>query len=136
MIIPASSNPAKNSPTLHILDSSSEFIFGESVNSLLPDSLENIKFLERINNAKSGVGVRFFLGRLRFLHRDGRFRDACRYVNAWTQQRVDRAFERAQRQEAAAKQQQGGTEPESAEKKYRGPRRSAVGAAECVLCSA
>lgn len=63
--------------------------------------------------------MRFFLGRLRFLHRGSRFRDACRYVNAWTQQRVDRAFERAQRQGAAAKQQQqqqGGAEPESAGK--------------------
>jgi hypothetical protein len=48
--------------------------------------------------------VRFFLGRLRFPHRDSRFRDACHYANAWSQQRVDRAFERAQRQGVAAKQ--------------------------------
>lgn len=97
------SSPAKSSPTLQTLDSSSEFIFGESVNSPLSNFPENIKFLECFKDAKSGVGVRFFLGRLRFLHCDSRFRDACRYVNAWTQQRVDRAFERAQWQGAAAK---------------------------------
>ena len=52
--------------------------------------------------------MRFFLGRLRFLHRDSRFCDACRYANARTQQRFDRAFDRAQRR--------GGAEPESTEK--------------------
>ncbi|OCL09094.1 cytochrome P450 [Glonium stellatum] len=82
-----------------ILDSSSEFIFGESVNSLLSDSPENIKFLECFNYAKSGVGVRFFLGRMRFLYRDKKFWDACKYVNDWTQKRVDRAIEHDERGE-------------------------------------
>ncbi|OAG02412.1 cytochrome P450 [Paraphaeosphaeria sporulosa] len=74
-----------------ILDTSSEFIFGQSLNALDdPD----VTFMEAFEFAQRGTGMRMMLGRLRFLHRDAKWYAACDKVTSFCEQRVEEALER------------------------------------------
>lgn len=76
---------------LQILDTSSEFIFGQSLNALEdPD----IAFMQAFEYAQRGTGLRMLLGRLRFLHRDKMWFKACKTVTDFCDQRVDEAIVR------------------------------------------
>ncbi|KAI1269178.1 cytochrome P450 [Xylariaceae sp. FL1019] len=76
------------------LDTSSEFIFGQSLNSL--ESPESHKaFMEAYFYAQRGCGVRLILGpMLRFLHRDPKWWAACDTVNQFLDERVNEALAR------------------------------------------
>jgi cytochrome P450 len=78
---------------LQILDASSEFIFGESFDSLEPDCPEDSqKFLDSFSYAQQGVGKRVMLGRMDFLMRDRRFWESCAFIRDYTRKRVERAI--------------------------------------------
>jgi cytochrome P450 len=81
--------------TSQILDSSSEFIFGQSFGSLLPlCPIDSQAFLDSFNYAQKGVGIRVLLGNARFLMRDAKFFQSCKLIQDYTQRHVDRALQR------------------------------------------
>ena len=77
------------------LDSSTEFLFGESVGSLAPNEVSKgtLAFLEAYTYGQYVVGKRLHLPKWNFLTRDKRFWDACRIAHDF----VDRHIARAQR---------------------------------------
>jgi hypothetical protein len=78
-----------------ILDSSSEFIFGESFGSLLPTCpIDSQIFLDSFNYAQKGVGIRVLLSKARFLMRDAKFFQSCKLIQDYTRKHVDRALQR------------------------------------------
>ncbi|KAF2870199.1 cytochrome P450 [Massariosphaeria phaeospora] len=78
-----------------ILDTSSEFIFGESLNSLEhPDH----RFMHAFEYAQRGTGIRAVLGRLKFLHRDKRWFEACKQVTEFCDERVKEAVARLEKE--------------------------------------
>jgi hypothetical protein len=80
-----------------ILDTSSEFIFGQSLNALAnPD----VDFMHAFEYAQRGTGIRMMLGRLKFLHRDTAWYAACKSVTDFCDQRVVEALQRLQKGEA------------------------------------
>ncbi|KAI1273562.1 cytochrome P450 [Xylaria sp. FL0933] len=76
------------------LDTASEFIFGESLGSLVsPDSHKD--FMDAYFYAQRGCGVRLILGpMLRFLHRDPKWWADCDTVNKFLDERVNEALAR------------------------------------------
>ncbi len=64
--------------------------------SLLPScSIDSQKFLESFNEAQKGVGLRIFIGKMKFLlFRDLKFKQSCDLIQAFTRKHVDSAFER------------------------------------------
>jgi cytochrome P450 monooxygenase len=79
------------------LDSSTEFIFGESVASLddAPDSLRaSHKFPAAFNVAQQGMGARFRMLPFNFLHRDEKFWGACRTIREFVAESVQSALTR------------------------------------------
>jgi cytochrome P450 len=84
-----------------ILDASSEFIFGQSLDSLStgrgPADAKN--FMTAFMYAQEVVGVRILLGRMSFLIRDRKFWDSCKLVQTFAQQQIDRALHRGTTQE-------------------------------------
>ena len=80
---------------LQNLDTSSEFIFGQSVNSLCAStSNESQSFIDSFAYALSGVGIRAMLGPLRYFHRDKQWFDACRMVTEFCDEKVTLALAR------------------------------------------
>lgn len=78
---------------LQILDACSEFIFGESFNSLERDCPEDSqKFMSSFSYAQQGVGKRVMLGKLDFLIRDSQFWDSCVFIREYTLKHIDRAI--------------------------------------------
>lgn len=74
-----------------ILDTSSEFIFGQSLGALDdPD----VAFMDAFEHSQRGTGMRMMLGRLRFLHRDKSWYSACETVTGFCDRRVEEALER------------------------------------------
>ena len=74
------------------LDSSTEFLFGESLDSLLAtNSGKAEEFLESFNTAQYGVGQRMRLGKLRFLYQGRRWLEACMSVHKFIDRYVVRA---------------------------------------------
>lgn len=81
-----------------ILDSSSEFIFGESFGSLLPSCpIDSQKFLDCFNDAQKGVAARVILGKMRFLLPSDKFRKSCALIRGYTQKHIDRALQQEQK---------------------------------------
>jgi cytochrome P450 len=80
------------------LDSSTEFIFGESVQSL--DDCESLasshKFPAAFNVAQQGMGARFRMLPFNFLHRDEKFWEACSTIRQFVAESVDKAVVRRQ----------------------------------------
>ncbi|MCJ1311316.1 hypothetical protein MMC25_004987 [Agyrium rufum] len=76
------------------LDSSTEFLFGESVHSLSPDStLDARSFLESYNYGMRGVGKRMQLPKWNFLTRDPKFWRSCQTARSFVGAYVDRALQ-------------------------------------------
>lgn len=74
------------------LDSSTEFLFGESLNSLLATNAIEVKeFIKSFNVAQDGVDRRVRLGGLRFLYQGKRWLEACAAVHSFTDRYVMRA---------------------------------------------
>lgn len=77
------------------LDSSTEFIFGESVASLTTDSLvDPHTFPAAFTKAQEGMGIRFQIPPFNFLHRDKGFWDACSTIRQFVARAVDEAIRR------------------------------------------
>ncbi|KAF2662187.1 cytochrome P450 [Lophiostoma macrostomum CBS 122681] len=77
-----------------ILDTSSEFIFGQSLNALdHPDP----SFVHAFQYAQRGTGIRMLLGRLKFLHRDQKWFDACKQVTDFCESHVNEAISRMEK---------------------------------------
>lgn len=90
------------------LDSSTEFIFGESVASLTIDSLvDPHKFQAAFTKAQKGMGVRFQMPPFNFLHRDKDFWDACSTIRQFVARTVDEAMRRRDMESANEKDTKG-----------------------------
>ncbi|KAL8705570.1 MAG: hypothetical protein Q9201_001310 [Fulgogasparrea decipioides] len=76
-----------------ILDTSTEFIFGESTNSLLrSSSLDAQGFLQAFDDAVAGVGKRVMMGKMRHLVRDKKWEVACKTVHNYCDRYVAAAL--------------------------------------------
>ena len=80
------------------LDSSTEFIFGESVQSLdESDSLvSSHRFPAAFDVAQQGMGARFRMLPFNFLHRDEKFWEACNTIRQFVAESVEKALVRRQ----------------------------------------
>lgn len=77
------------------MDSATEFLFGESVNSLIsPEGSESHKFAAAFDFAQSQLGTRSRLGSLTFFLRDSEFTKACKTVHNFVDVLVYRALDR------------------------------------------
>ncbi|KAI5859950.1 putative cytochrome P450 alkane hydroxylase [Durotheca rogersii] len=77
-----------------VLDSNSEYMFGESVGLMSENASESAtKFHHALDYAQQGTILRLRLGNLMFTHRDQKFRDSCRTVHAYADKFVGQALE-------------------------------------------
>ncbi|KAF2812870.1 cytochrome P450 [Mytilinidion resinicola] len=82
------------------LDTSSQFILGESLDALLSEDAHK-EFLDANFYAQRGTGIRMMIGsRASFFHRDQKWRDACQTVNDFLDERVDKALLRLEKRES------------------------------------
>lgn len=85
------------------LDVSTEFLFGESMDSLLPKTpIDSDLFIKSFDYARIGLGRRIRLGRFRFLHRDKKWHEAIRIVHAQVDRYIGRAVQQQQEKQAQA----------------------------------
>lgn len=56
--------------------------------------------MDAFEYAQRGTGLRMLLGRLRFLHRDTKWYDACNTVTGFCEERVNEAMERSKKGES------------------------------------
>lgn len=75
------------------LDSSTEFLFGETIGSLKPDAVSNDAhhFLKAYNYGQLVVGKRLHLPQWNFLTRDKRFWDSCKIAHGFVDAYIARA---------------------------------------------
>ena len=79
------------------LDSATEFLFGESVNSLSStEGSEQQRFGAAFDLAQSRLGNRSRMGKLVHLYRDSEFDKACRIVHDFVDKIVSKALEKVQ----------------------------------------
>lgn len=77
-----------------VLDSNSEYLFGESVGLLSADGNSSAQaFHNALDTAQKGTILRLRLGKLMFAHRDSKYRQACADVHAYADQFVVKALE-------------------------------------------
>ncbi|KAI9655175.1 MAG: hypothetical protein M1821_005658 [Bathelium mastoideum] len=75
------------------LDTSSEFIFGKSINSLSPDAaIDGQEFIRAFEYAHRGVGTRVMLGKARYLVPDKKWHQACKTVHDYCDKYVVQAL--------------------------------------------
>ncbi|KUJ09387.1 N-alkane-inducible cytochrome P450 [Mollisia scopiformis] len=75
------------------LDSSTDFLFGESMNLLLPDQRQEcMSFIKAFDYCLYGLGHRVRLGSLRFLHRDKRWLASIQVVHEQVDQYIEKAI--------------------------------------------
>lgn len=75
------------------LDSSTEFLFGESVGSLTPSpAVDAQQFLKAYNYGQAGVGRRIHLPQWNFLTRDQKFWQSCEVARDFVDKYVTRAM--------------------------------------------
>ncbi|ORY19055.1 cytochrome P450 [Clohesyomyces aquaticus] len=76
-----------------ILDTTSEFIFGEPMGAL-DESKACDDFMDAFAYAQKGTAIRAMLGRLKFMHRDKKWWDSCKHVTDYIDVHVDKAIAR------------------------------------------
>lgn len=75
------------------MDASTEFLFGVSTNSLLPESQESLKlFSEAFEEAQWGVSLRPRLGVLNNFYTSPKFVEACKVVHSYVDDFVQRSL--------------------------------------------
>ncbi|CAD6593970.1 MAG: hypothetical protein ASARMPREDX12_007883 [Alectoria sarmentosa] len=86
--------PAQEADGEQFLDSSTEFIFGESVNSLTDTPFDAQQFLDAFSQALQGAGRRAQAGKLRFvfLFDNKKWKSSCDKVHAFVDRHVARAL--------------------------------------------
>ena len=84
---------------LYGLDTTTEFLFGESLGTLAKDGagLEAKNFLESYNYGQRGIGMRMQMPPYNFLTRDPKFWQSCHTAHAFVERYVDRALEEVSR---------------------------------------
>ncbi|KAF2440212.1 cytochrome P450 [Karstenula rhodostoma CBS 690.94] len=94
-LLPADGSTVNLTPLFKrfILDSSSEFIFGEAIGAL-EDSEQCKTIMNAFEYTQRGTGIRTVLGRFKFLHRDAKWWKACDVVTDYADKHVDRALQR------------------------------------------
>lgn len=86
------------------LDSSTEFMFGESIGCLLPStSLDVTGFLKSWSYGQVGIGRRLQTLQPIFLLRDKRFQDSCRFAREFVAKYVDAALDNSARKAGTTK---------------------------------
>ncbi|KAH7073511.1 cytochrome P450 [Paraphoma chrysanthemicola] len=83
-------NAARFETHVKILDTSSEFIFGEAVGAL-GDPAYSERLTEAFAYAQKGTAIRAMLKRLKFLHRDEKWWEACRMIIDYADKHVEKA---------------------------------------------
>lgn len=87
-----------------VLDANIEYLFGEPIGLLEEQASESAQILnESIDCALEGVIYRLRLGKLMFLHRDPKFREACRTIHSFADRYVAKALELRKREKAGLK---------------------------------
>ncbi|KAI8965523.1 n-alkane-inducible cytochrome P450 [Daldinia sp. FL1419] len=82
-----------------VLDSNSEYMFGESVGLMSENASEAATtFHHALDYAQQGTILRLRLGNLMFAHRDKKFRDSCGTVHAYADKFVAQALEYRRKQ--------------------------------------
>lgn len=77
-----------------VLDSNSEYMFGESVGLMSENASDSATtFHHALDYAQQGTILRLRLGNLMFAHRDQKFRDSCKTVHAYAETFVAKALE-------------------------------------------
>ena len=77
-----------------VLDSNTEYLFGESVGLLSPDASESANAFHRaLDVAQQGTILRLRLGNAMVLHHDQKYKDACKTVHAFADKFVARALD-------------------------------------------
>ncbi|KAK3322707.1 cytochrome P450 [Apodospora peruviana] len=85
------------------IDTSTEFLFGESMNILNEKEPERSQeFLDAFHYAQKGTGRRLQLGKLAFLYRDKKYYESIKVAHAFADYYVDKAIEYRKRRLAAA----------------------------------
>ncbi|KAH7089926.1 cytochrome P450 [Paraphoma chrysanthemicola] len=79
-----------------ILDTSSEFIFGEAIGAL-DDPVFSGRLTEAFAYAQKGTAIRAMLKRLKFLHRDEKWWEACQMITDYADKHVEKALQRLDR---------------------------------------
>jgi cytochrome P450 len=78
------------------LDSSTEFLFGESMRSLMPNcGIDSKDFLGTYNYGQRGVGMRMQLPRWNIFTRDKKFWDSCKIASDFVNKYVEKALAHA-----------------------------------------
>lgn len=87
--------------TKQVLDSNSEYMFGESVGLMDEQASDSAReFHHSLDYAQQGTILRLRLGNLMFAHRDEKFRRACRTVHAYADKFVDCALQHRRQEKA------------------------------------
>ncbi|KUJ21588.1 cytochrome P450 alkane hydroxylase-like protein [Mollisia scopiformis] len=95
-LIPVDGLPVDLQPLLkHLfLDISTEFLFGESVDSQLPDTpFDSVQFLQAFDTSMSGLAARMMLGKLKFIRGfDTKWKAANKTVLSYVDRHVSRVL--------------------------------------------
>ncbi|KAL8852436.1 MAG: hypothetical protein Q9221_002666 [Calogaya cf. arnoldii] len=76
------------------LDTSTEFLFGESFGALSNStSKDSHAFMEAFNHAMFGSGFRIALGPFKFLYQNAKWQEACKTTHAFADKYVQKALE-------------------------------------------
>ncbi|KAI2627576.1 putative cytochrome P450 alkane hydroxylase [Hypoxylon sp. NC1633] len=101
-----------------VLDSNSEYMFGESVGLMSENASESATtFHHALDYAQQGTILRLRLGNLMFAHRDKKFRDSCDTVHAYADKFVAQALE-YRRSQAMLPEEKRDQDSEGARQKY------------------
>ena len=95
-LLPTDGSTVDLKPLLNslFLDTSTEFLFGESTNTLSPETpFATEQFLEAFHYAQRGMSLRIRLDRFRFLHRDRKWQESIDIAHAFADKYVDKALE-------------------------------------------
>jgi cytochrome P450 len=76
------------------MDAQSEFVFGESIETLLPDNQAARDFMHHLENAINGTGKRFFAGKWSYFVQDKTYWESCTFVRNYVNGLIDKALAR------------------------------------------
>ncbi|MCJ1232753.1 hypothetical protein MMC14_000707 [Varicellaria rhodocarpa] len=95
-LIPRDSSTVDLKPLLYRLffDTSTEFLLGESMNTLsLATLFQTQRFLDAFHYAQRGIGTRMQMGMFKFLYRDRKWDESIKITHAFADRYVDKALE-------------------------------------------
>ncbi|THV45304.1 hypothetical protein BGAL_0505g00020 [Botrytis galanthina] len=95
-LVPTDGSKINLKPLLNklIFDTSTEFLFGESMNTLSPETtFQTEECLAAFDYAIRGMGIRFQLGSLRFLYWDKKWYKSIKITHSFADRYVDKAME-------------------------------------------